>query len=110
MTPSARALPLTISAVGGTPLVVDHATELRRRGAAVLAHPLGHRRGGALPDFPPAAEPPVGQVDAAHPGLRGELDELGALQFTFAALTEAELVLGQHGDGAALWGVVGQAG
>ena len=110
MTPSARAAAVDRSATtSGVPPTAEMPSTIppssSRRGAAVVADPLGHRRGGAL-----AHLPAVGQVDAAHPGLRGELDELRALQLALGALAQAVLVLGQHDDGAALRGVVGHAG
>ena len=54
---------------------VDDAADVLGGVAAVVADPLHHRRGGALADLPPAVE-----VDAAHPGLRGERDEVGGAQ------------------------------
>src|SRR5260370_36874956 len=84
---------------------VHHRGESVRPCAAVVADPLGHRAGCALANLPP-----VGQVDAAHPGLRGELDELCMLQFALGSLPQSVLLLRQYGDGAALRGVVGHAG
>jgi hypothetical protein len=47
------------------------------------------------------------QVHAAHAGVGGEVDEMGA-QFLDVAAAQVELLLGQHDDAAALRGFVGQ--
>ena len=83
--------------------VVDHLAEFVRRCAAVVADPLRNRGRRALADFPA-----VGQVDTAHPGLRGERHEHGAGQLAGSALADVELVLGEHHDRAAFRRLVGQ--
>src|SRR6516225_8505288 len=90
ITPSARAGPLAdfSATTSGVP-------------PAAGADPLPDRAGRAL-----AHLPPVGQVDAAHPRLRAELDELRAGQLAFVPLAQAVLVLGQHDDGPAFRRVV----
>src|ERR1035437_6449695 len=84
---------------------VHHLPELSGRRAAVVADPLRYRGRGALADLTAVRE-----VHAAHPGLRGELDELGALQLAFGALAQAVGALGQDDDGPALRRVVSHAG
>ena len=73
---SRAAPPLTHSATtSGVPpaveIAVDDAADLLGRVPAVVADPLHHRGGGALADLPAVVE-----VDPAHPGLRGERDEV----------------------------------
>ena len=80
ITPSARAAwPSTRlghdqrrAAAGGDG--VDDGADLGGRVTAVVAHPLHHGRRRALADLPAARE-----VDAGHPGLRGEGHEPGAV-------------------------------
>ena len=49
------------------------------------------------------------EIDAAHAGLRGEGDEVGVMLGDLAA-ADAVLLLGEDDDGAALGGLVGEAG
>src|ERR1035438_8505453 len=68
------ATPTSAWASAGGPL---GPSPLRAGSAAGVPDPVLDRAGRALADLPA-----VGQVHPAHPGLRGELDELRALQFT----------------------------
>src|SRR5438445_310469 len=77
------------------------AAEVIRRRALVGADPLLHRAGRSLADLAPAD-----QVNAAHPGLRAELDELRALQLALGPLPQPVLVLCEHRDRAAFRRVV----
>ena len=52
----------------------------------------------------------VGEVDPAHPGLRGERHEVRVVQLAGRALAQAVRGLGEHDDRAALGGLVGEAG
>ena len=69
--------------------------------AALAADPLGDRVAGALADLAAV------EVDARHPGLRREGDELHALD---APRPQAELLLGEDDDRAALGRLVGERG
>jgi hypothetical protein len=87
---------------GGDP--VDDGADLLGRVTAVLTNPLHHRRGRTLTDLPAPVE-----VDTGHPGLRRELDEVGAGQLAGLPLTQPVLTLGEHDDGTSLGGLVRQA-
>ena len=84
---------------------VDDAADLVGGVPAVVAHPLHHRGGGTLADLPAAVE-----VDAAHPGLRGERHEVRGRELAREPLAQPVRGLGEHHDGAALRGLVGEAG
>ncbi len=74
--------------------------------AAVFADPGQHGGCGTLADPPGAA---VGvQVDAAHPGLRAERDEVRLRGHPVRAGSQFVGVLGEHDDRAAFGGLVGQ--
>ena len=79
--------------------------------AAVLPHPRQHRAGRALA-HPQRRIPSLGsaQVDAGHPGLRGERHPVGADQLAGVALAQAVPLLGEDDDRAALGRLVGEAG
>ena len=55
------------------------------------------------------ADPRAVDLDAAHPALRGERDELGA-ELVDVAAADAVFLLGQHDDRAALRRLVGERG
>ena len=64
---------------------------------------FGDGVGGALADAAAV------DIDAAHAGLRGEGDEVRLVLGDFAA-ADVVLLLGEHDDGAAFGGFVGEAG
>ena len=55
------------------------------------------------------ADPRIADLDAAHPALRRERDELGA-ELVDVAAADAVFLLGQHDDRASLRGLVGERG
>ena len=55
------------------------------------------------------ADPGAADLDAAHPALRRERDELGA-ELVDVAAANAVFLLGEHDDGAALRRLVGERG
>ncbi len=88
---------------------VHHLPDVAGGVAAVVAHPLHHGRGGALAD-PPGAVAAQVEVDTGHAGLRREGHEVGVGNEPLVPGAQSVLFLGQHDDGAALRGLVGQAG
>jgi hypothetical protein len=80
-------------------LLADFLGQLR----SLLLEEAGDGVGGAL------ADAGAGQVDAAHAGLRGEGNELG-VNAAEVASAEVVLLLGEHDDGAAFGGFVGERG
>ena len=100
-TPSARAVlghDERRPARGGD--AVDGGAELRRDAAALLLDPAADRVGGALADAAAV------DFDAAHARLRGERDELGAVQLAAAQVVS---LLREHDDRATLRRLVGEA-
>ena len=101
MTPSARPFSATTSGVPpeeAIPSIV--APSSAGIAAALLLDPAADRVGGALADAAAV------DLDAAHARLRGERDELGALQL---AAAEPVPLLREHDDRAALGRLVGEA-
>src|SRR5262249_11998522 len=79
---------------------VDRVADLGRDRPALLFDPPAYRVGRALADRAAV------HVHTAHARLRSEWDEVGADEL---ALAEAELLLGEYDDRAALGGLVGEA-
>ena len=102
MTPSDRAPSATSSGVPPRARDdVDLRLELAPDRPSLLRDELNDGVGRPLPD------PPAVEIDAAHPGLRGEGDELRA-ELLDRALAQSVLLLGEDHDAAPFRSLVGQ--
>jgi hypothetical protein len=87
---------------------VDELAEFLRRVAAVLPDPGRDRCGRALADLARSATRTGGEVDPAHPGLRGERHEHRSWQLAGGPLANPEVVLREDHDRPAFRRLVGQ--